>query len=88
MSGQQNVFGFVDAGREKRRTSDIGMQALHKAAVGLADVGRARPSFKTKDLVRLLLAHAARTRRASLPVARSRVHVLSPDGKFAVEIRF
>ena len=45
------------------------MQALHQAAMRLADVRGARPRFKTKDLVGLLLSHGARTWRNSLPVA-------------------
>ena len=88
MVGEQDVLGFVDPRRQERRTADIGVQALHQAAVRLADIRRGSPRFKTKDLVGLLLSHGARTWRASLPVATVRLRVFAPCGKPAVKIRF
>ena len=68
MIGEQDVLGFVDPRRQERRPAEVGVQALHQAAVRLADIRRGGPRFKTKDLVSLLLSswrqnlaqHAAR----------------------------
>src|SRR5690606_40451267 len=65
--GEKDVLGFVDARRQERRTVDIGVQALHQAAVRLADIRRGGARFKTKDLVGLLLSHGARTWRNTQP---------------------
>lgn len=86
MIGEQDVLGFVDTRRKERRASEIGVQALHQAAVRLADIRRGGPRFKTKDLVGLLLSHGARTWRNSLPVATLRIKVFAPDGKPAIKI--
>jgi len=84
--GEQDVLGFVDPRRQERRASEIGVQALHQAAVRLADIRRGGPRFKTKDLVGLLLSHGARTWRNTMPVATVRVRVFAPDGKAAIKI--
>ncbi len=86
MIGEQDVLGFVDPRREERRAADVGVQALHQAAVRLADIRRGSPRFKTKDLVGLLLSHGARTWRNTLPVVTVRIRVFAPDGKTAVKI--
>lgn len=87
MSGQQDVLGFVDPGRQERTAAKVGMQLLHKAPMGLSDIRRASTRFKTKDLVGLLLSHGARSWRASFPAADIRLRVLAPEGKTAVKIR-
>lgn len=87
MIGEQDVLGFVDTRREEGRPAEVGVQALHQAAVRLADIRRGGPRFKTKDLVGLLLSHGARTWRNSLPVATVRIRVFAPNGKSAVKIR-
>ena len=87
MIGEENVLGFVDPRRQERRAADVGVEALHQAAVRLADVRRGSPRFKTKDLVSLLLSHGARAWRNSLPRASVRVQVFTPGGKSAVKIR-
>lgn len=87
MIGEQDVLGFVDSRRQERRAADIGVQALHQAAVRLADIRRGGPRFKTKDLVGLLLSHGARTWRNTQPFATVRLSVFAPDGKSAVKIR-
>ena len=84
--GEKDVLGFVDTRRQERGTAEIGVQALHQAAVRLADLRRSGTRFKTKDLVGLLLSHGARTWRNTLPVAVIRLRVFSPDGKPAVKI--
>ena len=66
MIGEQDVLGFI-APPAKTCHADVGVQALHQAAVRLADIRRGAPRFKTKDLVGLLLSHGARTWRNSLP---------------------
>lgn len=85
--GEKDVLGFVDPRREERGSSEIGVQALHQAAVRLSDVSRGRARFKTKDLVGLLLSHGARTWRNTMPVATVRLQVVAPGGKPAVKIR-
>ena len=87
MIGEQDVLGFVDTRREEGRPAEVGVQALHQAAVRLADIRRGGPRFKTKDLVGLLLSHGARTWRNSLPVATVRIRVFAPNGKPAIKIR-
>ena len=86
MIREQDVFGFVDPRRQEGRATEVGVQALHQAAVRLADIRRGSPRFKTKDLVGLLLSHGARTWRASQPIAVVRLRVLAPNGKTAVKI--
>ena len=87
MVGEQDVLGFIDPRRQDRRAADVGVQALHQAAVRLADIRRGSPRFKTKDLVGLLLSHGARTWRNTQPLATVRLRVSAPDGKSAVKIR-
>jgi hypothetical protein len=88
VSGEQDILGLVDMRRPERRIPDVGMQALHQAAVRIADIRRSGSRFKTKDLVSLLLSHGARTWRNTQPLARVRLRVFAPDGKTAVKMRF
>ena len=85
--GEQDVLGFVDTRRQERGPAEVGVQALHQAAVRLADIRRGGTRFKTKDLVGLLLSHGARTWRNTMPIATIRLNVLAPGGKAAVKIR-
>lgn len=88
MFGQEDVLGFIDPRSQKRRAPNIGMNSLHKAAMSFSDLRRRSAGFKTKNLVSLLLCHAARTGRASMPRAFVRIKALSPGGKAAIKIRF
>lgn len=88
MTIQQNVLGLVDTRRKKGRAAEVGVHALHQAAMRLADVRRTGTRFKTKDLVGLLLSHGARAWRASLPPANVRIHAVTPTGESAVKISF
>ncbi len=87
MTGQQNVLGFIDPRSQEGASSEVRMQPLHQAPMRLADIRRASTRFKTKDLVGLLLAHGARSWRASFPAADIRLRVIAPEGKPAVKIR-
>lgn len=87
MRRQQNFLGFIDPRSKERAAAEIGMHPLHQSTVGLSNVRRTGSRFKTKDLVGLLLAHGARSWRATLPVASLRLAVITPDGKSAVQIR-
>ena len=87
MIGKENVSRLVDARGKKGGAPNLGIQALHQAAMRLADFRRGRADFKTKDLVGLLLCHAARSWRASLPPASVRLSAFAPGGKAAVKIR-
>lgn len=62
------------------RNTLVGLDALHQAALHLADIRRGSSRFKTKDLVNLLLCHAARSRRASLSRAGIQIRVCAPEG--------
>lgn len=88
MTIQENVASFVDTRGKKGRTAEVGVQALHQAAMRLADVRRAGTRFKTKDLVGLLLSHGARAWRSSLPPVRVTVRAFTPTGEPAVKIGF
>ncbi len=88
MIGEQDILGFVDPRREVGGAADMGVQALHEAAMRLSDVRRGRPRFKTKDLIGLLLSHGARAMRLSQPRVAIRLAAFAPDGKTAVKIRF
>ena len=86
VTGKQDVLGFVDTRRQEGGPAEIGVQALHQAAVRLSDVRRGGARFKTKDLVGLLLSHGARTWRNTMPVVNVRIRVFAPGGKPAVKI--
>jgi hypothetical protein len=63
------------------------MQFLHQRVMGSADVLRARPRFKAKDLIGLLFRHFAGTRRSALPRRRTSLRVFTPAGVPAIKIR-
>lgn len=64
----------------------FGVEALQQAALHLADLRRGAKRLRTRDLVHLLLAHAARSRRASLARGTVRLRVHAPDGESAVTL--
>ena len=88
MAAKKDVLGFIDAGRKVRRPPLVGMQFLHERTVGTTDVLGARPRLQAKDLIGLLLRHfAAAPRRVPRPRCRITLHVVTPAGLPAVEIR-
>ena len=87
MVKEQDVLRFVDPSSQESRSARIGMQPLHHAAMSMAEVSRGRGRFKTKDLVGLLLAHGARSWRASSPRVQVRLRVFAPGGETAIKIR-
>ena len=88
MAAQKHVFGLVDAGRKIRRPPLVGMQFLHEGAVRAADLVGTRARLQAKDLISLLLGHfAGAQRRAARPRCRTTLHVVTPAGLPAVEIR-
>jgi hypothetical protein len=62
------------------RNTLVGLDALQQAALQLADIRRGTSRFKTKDLVNLLLCHAARSRRVSQTRTTIRVRACAPEG--------
>ncbi|MGN6583615.1 MAG: hypothetical protein ACTHJV_07920 [Rhizobiaceae bacterium] len=64
----------------------MSVNALHQAALRLADFRKGGPLFKTKDLVSLLLSHGARSWRASQPSVSIRLKVIDPQGRMAVRL--
>ena len=86
---QQNLFGFIDAGRQIRRTPVVGMEFLHQRAMRPHHVVTRRSFPKAEDLVRLFLGQARPTPAATVaPRVTVRVTCLTPAGKPAVQIRF
>lgn len=76
------------AARAKPEASLLNMQALHQAAVRLADLKRSGSTLTTRDLVALLMCHAGRSRRASLPFAPVHLHASNPLGEKTIRMRF
>ncbi len=88
MRAKQNLFGLVYTSRKVRRPPLVGMQFLHQATVGMADLVTPRPRLQAKDLIGLLVRHFAGRRRAAVPACRISLRVLTPSGKPAVQIAF
>lgn len=84
---------YESAANSPANTSSLGSQhghagtdAFHQAAMHLADVRRGTSRFRTRDLVNLLLCHAARSRRASLARATIRIKAYAPEGHTALTL--
>lgn len=63
------------------------LHPLHEAAMKIAELGFARPRDKTRDLVGLLLTHAARAWRYSQPAAQIHLHVSGRSGRAPIHMR-
>ena len=87
MAASKDVLGFIDASREVRRPPLVRMQFLHQRVMGSADLLRARPRFKAKDLIGLLFRHFAGARAQAAPRCRTVLDVVTPSGMTAVKIR-
>ena len=88
MAAEKNVLGLIHAGRKVRRPPLVGMQFLHEGTVRATDLLGARARLQAKDLIGLLLGHfAGAPRRVSRPRCRITLHVVTPSGLPAVEIR-
>ena len=88
MAAEKNVLGLIDAGREIRRPTLVGMEFLHQGAVSPSDLGGARSRFYAQDLISLLFRHwPAAGRRAAPPRTRVLLSVFTPGGVPAVKIR-
>jgi hypothetical protein len=87
MAAKKNVLGLVYAGGKVRRPPLVGMKFFHERAMRAADFGGARPRLYAKDLISLLWSHFPGARRRALPRRRTAIHVLTPLGFPAVEIR-
>lgn len=86
MSQENAANGPADSDRQQSRTSLVGLDALHQAAMHLADARKGGTRLRTREIVALLLCHAARSRRASLDRAVIRLKAHSPEGMPAVTI--
>jgi hypothetical protein len=86
LAGERDVLGFINTRRREKRIHDLSVNALHQAALRLADFRKGGPLFKTRDLVSLLLSHGARSWRASQPLVSIRLKVFDPKGRMAVKI--
>ena len=86
MAGERDVLGFINTRRREKRIHELSVNALHQAALRLADFRKGGPFFKTRDLVSLLLSHGARSWRASQPPVFIRLKVFDPQGRAAVRM--
>ena len=68
-------------------TREGALGALQVAARRFAETRRIGTRFRTRELVALLMAHGARSWRASLPPANLRLQVVGPRGQVAVKLR-
>ncbi len=87
--GQTMSSGMSSAWPQETRGASLGslfsVQALKQAAVRIADVRRGA-GFHTRDLVSLLICHAARNRRLSQPRAAMRMTIPVSAGRIAVRV--
>lgn len=86
MTAKQEAPLPPDASRQQTSSAQAGVQVLHQVASRFTEMRRGSP-FRTRELVSLLLGHAARTWRASLPPVAIELRVRSPEGHSAVRIR-
>ncbi len=63
------------------------LHPLHEAAIRIADIGLARPSSKTKDLVGLLLVHGARAWRSTHDPVAIHLYVTGISHRPALRMR-
>ncbi|YBV97447.1 hypothetical protein M1D80_11360 [Phyllobacteriaceae bacterium JZ32] len=88
MSSKQKILEIAAIRGKTEKPSLLNIQALQQAAIRLADLRRTGSSLNTRDLVALLICHAARSRRASLPFAPVFLNASDPLGKRAVRLNF
>ncbi|KXF77381.1 hypothetical protein ATN84_08300 [Paramesorhizobium deserti] len=88
MSSKQKILEMPVIRSKTERPSLLNIHALQQAAVRLADLRRAGSSLNTRDLVALLICHAARSRRASMPFAPVHLNASDPFGKSAIRLNF
>ncbi len=93
MASQQDIAGFIETGRQPRRSALVGMKTLHQRPMSLSDVIFARSRLKTQDLISFLLGYrpaAPATLFTGMSLSGPRVDVrircLTPAGKPAVKI--
>ena len=63
------------------------LHPLHEAAMRIAGLGMNRPREKTRDLVGLLLTHAARAWRYTQPEAKIHLHISVRSGNAPIHMR-
>jgi hypothetical protein len=88
MSTENTILGLIDLGGESGRAASVRMNLLHKTSMRLPHFRIAGTRIKPQDVISFLRAHAARTRRRTMPVASISLDVFTPSGKAAVEIIF
>ncbi len=87
MAMNENGAGITPGPEKKRKPARANLHPLHEAAMRIAELGRARPRSRTKDLVTLLLTHGARAWRTTQPDASIHVHVTSPSGRYPIRLK-
>ena len=89
MIGEQELASLASPLRpHPQPDGDAGTVALQDVSARLKAVQAGNSRFRTKDLVGLLLSHAARTWRNTQPAARIRLKTLAPNGHPAVRLSF
>ena len=86
-AANENLLGFVDAGREIRRPPLIGMEFLHEGAMSASDVLRGRSRLESKNLISLLFCHFAPAPLAAAVCGRGTARrVLAPERLSPIKI--
>ncbi len=82
----QNAQGNTERRRSPGDHPAYPANPLRRAARHLAEVGSGKVG--TREIVGILMTHAARSRRGAMPVAAIRLKVLASSGGSAVRLRF
>jgi hypothetical protein len=92
MTTHEDIFGFVDPGREISRPAMVRMKLLHQIAVRPRNVLARRSLFEAQNFIGLIFRNRAAAAawsdaaRIGAPRVASTVSCLTPAGKPAVQI--
>jgi hypothetical protein len=84
----ETVSDLAQPNQNSASVSGAKPHTLHEVVKHLGDARAQKPRFKTREVIGYLLGHGARAWRGSLPAVRPRLKVMSPNGHYAVKVRF
>lgn len=84
LHGNDDPAPTRDEGRPAKRRYRL--HPLHEAAIRIADMGLGRSGSRTRDLVALLMCHAARAWRSSQPRTDLHLRVNGLDQRPAIRL--
>ncbi|MEN3149239.1 hypothetical protein ABCW43_18225 [Neorhizobium sp. IRAMC:178] len=87
MAMNENSAELAFKPAQNSRAKGVALNPLHEAAMRLAGLGLNRSKEKTRDLVSMLLSHAARAWRHSQPEANVHLHIGIRAGRAPVRIK-